>query len=46
MLALSEVLWSPKMTRSWRGFVARLRAHFARLDALGVEYRPFDPASH
>ena len=46
MLALSEVLWSPKMTRSWRGFVARLRVHFARLDALGVEYRPIDPASH
>ncbi len=39
MLALSEVLWSPKEARSWRGFVARLPAHFARLDALGAEYR-------
>jgi hexosaminidase len=42
MLALSEVLWSPKEARSWRGFVARLPAHLARLDALGVGYRRMD----
>jgi hexosaminidase len=39
MLALSEVLWSPQEARSWRGFVARLPAQLARLDAMGVRYR-------
>src|SRR6266705_19202 len=39
MLALAEVLWSPRAARSWDQFVARLPAQFARLDALGVEYR-------
>jgi hexosaminidase len=43
LLALSEVLWSPKEARNWRRFVARLPAHFARLDALGVEYRVPEP---
>jgi len=39
LLAFSEVLWSPKEARSWRGFVARLPAQLARLDAMGVRYR-------
>jgi hexosaminidase len=39
MLALSEVLWSPKEARSWPRLVARLPAQFARLDALGAKYR-------
>ncbi len=39
MLALSEVLWSPKEARSWQGFVARLPAQLARLDAMNVRYR-------
>ena len=39
MLALSEVLWSPKEARNWQGFVARLPAQLARLDAMGVRYR-------
>jgi hexosaminidase len=43
MLALAEVLWSPKETRSWNRFAARLPAQFARLDALGVEYRVPEP---
>jgi hexosaminidase len=43
LLALSEVLWSPQEARSWSRFVARLPAHFARLDALGVEYRVPEP---
>lgn len=43
LLALSEVLWSPKQARSWGHFVARLPAHFARLDALGAEYRVPEP---
>jgi hexosaminidase len=43
LLALSEVLWSPRDARSWGEFVARLPAHFARLDALGVRYRVPEP---
>jgi hexosaminidase len=43
MLALAEVLWSTKETRNWNRFVARLPAQFARLDALGVEYRVPEP---
>jgi hexosaminidase len=43
LLALSEVLWSPKEARSWAGFIVRLPAHFARLDAIGVEYRVPEP---
>jgi hexosaminidase len=44
MIALSEVLWSPKEARDWDGFVARLPAQFTRLDALGVNYRVPEPA--
>jgi len=43
MLALAEVLWSTKETRNWNRFVVRLPAQFARLDALGVEYRVPEP---
>lgn len=39
LLALAEVLWSPKEVRSWSGFVARLPPQLARLDAMGVKYR-------
>jgi hexosaminidase len=39
VLALSEILWSPREARSWRGFVARLPAQLARLDAMRVRYR-------
>jgi hexosaminidase len=38
LLALSEVLWSPREARNWDDFVARLPLHFPRLDALRVEY--------
>lgn len=43
MLALAEALWSPREARSWDRFVARLPAQFARLDALGAEYRVPEP---
>jgi hexosaminidase len=43
MLALAEVLWSAKEARNWPRFVARLPAQFARLDALGAEYRVPEP---
>lgn len=38
-LALAEVVWSPKATRSWPGFVSRLPAQLLRLDLLDVNYR-------
>ncbi len=40
MLALSEVVWSPRDARNWNDFVRRLPRHLRRLDALGVNYRP------
>ena len=43
MLALSEVVWGTKENRDFDGFVERLPWHFARFDALGVNYRPLDP---
>jgi len=39
MLALAEVAWSPRESRSWDGFVARLPARLRELDAMGVNYR-------
>ncbi|HLB01178.1 MAG TPA: family 20 glycosylhydrolase, partial [Bacteroidota bacterium] len=38
MSALSEVLWSPRGSRSWDGFLPRLVRHLRVLDALGVRY--------
>jgi hexosaminidase len=35
-----EVAWSAPEGRSWTEFQPRLAAHLARLDALGVNYRP------
>lgn len=43
MLAMAEVFWSPKQTRNWDSFLARVPAQLARLDALGVNYRVPDP---
>jgi hexosaminidase len=43
LLALSEVLWSPREARNWSRFVARLPAHFTRMDDLGVGYRVPEP---
>lgn len=40
--ALAEVVWSAKETRSYDGFVARLREHVKRLQAMDVNYRPLD----
>jgi len=39
MLALSEVVWSPKEARDWEHFKRRLPAALAALDRLGVNYR-------
>ena len=43
MFAMAEVFWSPKELRNWNGFLARVPAQLARLDALGVNYRVPDP---
>lgn len=41
LCALAEVLWSPGASRNLEDFLERLRtAHLARLEALGIEYRP------
>ena len=42
MLALSEVVWSPKDARRWDEFVRRLPSQLQRLDRLGVNYRRLD----
>ncbi len=39
LLALAEVAWSPRETRDWAGFEARLPAALETLDRLGVRYR-------
>ena len=39
LLALSEVVWSPKEARDWERFKRRLPAALAGLDRLGVNYR-------
>ncbi|MDH5468915.1 MAG: hypothetical protein OEY25_15995, partial [Candidatus Aminicenantes bacterium] len=38
MCALAEVVWSRKEVRDWGDFKLRLERHFARLDAMGVNY--------
>jgi hexosaminidase len=40
LLALSEVVWSPKEVRNWESFRARLPAQLRRLSRMGVRYRP------
>jgi hexosaminidase len=41
LCAFAETVWGPA-TRDFADFSARLGEHLARLDALGVEYRPLD----
>ncbi len=36
--ALAEVVWTAKEKKNWPDFARRIRAHFARLDAMGVNY--------
>ncbi|PGH50144.1 beta-N-acetylhexosaminidase [Streptomyces sp. Ru87] len=43
LAAFAEVAWSalpPSAERDFAGFESRMTAHYARLDALGVGYRP------
>jgi hexosaminidase len=39
LVALAEVLWSPRETREWADFQMRLATHFERLAILDVNYR-------
>jgi len=39
MLALAEVVWSPRETRDLESFLRRLPPHLGRLDRMGVNYR-------
>jgi hexosaminidase len=39
LLALAEVVWSPRASRSWPHFLGRLPMQLSRLGALGVNYR-------
>ncbi len=39
VLAMSEVVWSPRDDRDWEDFQRRLPAHYHRLEAMGVNYR-------
>lgn len=45
VLAISEVLWSPKKLRNWPDFAQRVEQHFSYLDADSVKYSRsmFDP---
>jgi hexosaminidase len=36
--ALAEVVWSPAKSRNWADFSRRVRVHFDRLEAMGVDY--------
>ncbi|WP_245562136.1 glycoside hydrolase family 20 protein [Niabella aurantiaca] len=38
MLALSEVVWSPKTARNWKNFNQRLQAHLVTFDQKGIRY--------
>lgn len=40
LCALAEVVWSPGGRKDYAGFLTRLQSHLARLDTLGVNYRP------
>lgn len=43
LCALSEITWSPREGKDYQDFLRRLReSHLARLDAMGVKYRPLD----
>lgn len=40
MLALAEVVWSPKQNRDWKNFNERLQSHFRAFDQKGLNYCP------
>jgi hexosaminidase len=45
LLALSEVVWSPREARDWDSFVRRLPERLRMLEARGINYRRPEPAA-
>ncbi len=41
--ALAEINWLPQEKKNWPEFMARLRQHYKRLNALDVNYFEYDP---
>ncbi|WP_411273812.1 beta-N-acetylhexosaminidase [Daejeonella sp.] len=43
--AIAESVWSPKNTKNWPNFFARVESHFKRLDLSEIKYAPsvYDP---
>jgi hexosaminidase len=42
LVALAEVAWTPRQLKNFADFRTRLTKHFARLNALDVNYRPLN----
>ncbi len=44
-IAIAESVWSPKASKSWPNFSARIQQHFKRLDEAEIKYDPavYDP---
>lgn len=42
MLALAEVVWSPKKAKNWESFNQRLQSHFRAFDQKGLHYSKGD----
>ena len=42
MAAIAEIGWTPQEQRNEADFMGRLKTHLARLDAIGVNYRPLE----
>ena len=38
MIALAEIVWTPKKRQNWKRFIKRINNHFDRLDILDVNY--------
>ena len=45
VLALAEVVWTPRESRAWTGFAQRVPGQLARLKKEGVNYRPLKAAA-
>ena len=41
-LALAEKAWTPRSEQKWDDFLPRLKSHLARLEAMGIQYRPLE----
>ena len=46
LTALAEVVWTPREKKDYTDYLARLREHLTRLQALDVNFRPLEPPGH